>query len=49
VPQVSQISSIETCKILTGNLHFFAEYLFILETEVGQFQIEFSRISLVQE
>ncbi len=49
VPQVSQISSIETCEILTGNWHFFAEYLFILENEVGQFQIEFSRISIVEE
>jgi hypothetical protein len=25
--------------------HFFAEHLFILENEVRQFQIEFSRIS----
>jgi hypothetical protein len=49
VPQVSQISSIETCEILAGNWHFLAEHLFILENEVGQFQIKISRISIVEE
>jgi hypothetical protein len=29
--------------------HFFVEYLFILENEVRQFQIEFFRISTVEE
>jgi hypothetical protein len=29
--------------------HFFVKYLFILENEVRQFQIEFLRISTVEE
>jgi hypothetical protein len=30
---------------MTNIRHFFVKYLFILETEVSQFQIESSRIS----
>jgi hypothetical protein len=33
----------------TDDQHFFVKYLFILENEVRQFQIEFSRISRVEE